>query len=355
MKILLTCIFIAPLWFSPVFADSQIKPDEEIIFFPGNAYQKNDKKSWKVTIHGWVFEPASDIKRVFTRLLQLKPKTTSEKKLYQQRSRYFLVDNERGKVITIHLNGKTFKLPPSKPNGHFSLPLILDNQDFGISAAKNTKVEFRALLNKDDHRVYNGRVQIVSASGLSVISDIDDTIKISNVLDKKELMSNTFLRPFKAAPGMAALYRKLQKQGAVFHYVSASPWQLYPPLEQFREKYHFPAGSFHLKSFRWRDRSFSNIFKSSVNYKMAVIEGIIKDSPGRQFILVGDSGEHDPEIYGVIARRYPNNIRQIWIRNIKNEKPDSKRLQQAFRKLRPTLWRLFPANKLNQNVLIKGN
>lgn len=354
MKILLTSIFIVPFWLSPVFAGSQIKPDEEIIFFPGNAYQKKDKRSWKVTIHGWVFEPVSDIKRVFTRLLQLKPKTASEKKLYRQRSRYFLVDNERGKVITIRLNGKTFKLPPSRPNGHFSLPLILSNQDFRIPAAKNTRIEFRALLSKDDHRVYSGRVQIVPARGVSVISDIDDTIKISNVLDKKELMKNTFMKPFKAAPGMVKLYQKLQKQGAVFHYVSASPWQLYPPLEQFRQKHHFPAGSFHLKSFRWRNRSFFNIFKSSVNYKMAVIEGIIKDSPGRQFILIGDSGEHDPEVYGAIARRYPNNIRQIWIRNIKKENTDSQRFRKAFRKLQPTLWRLFPANKFNQHVLINN-
>ncbi|HEX20627.1 MAG TPA: DUF2183 domain-containing protein, partial [Acidiferrobacteraceae bacterium] len=158
---------------------------------------------------------------------------------------------------------------------------MLANKDMGVSSSNKERLYFRVLLNKDDHRKYIGRVQLVSASGLSIISDIDDTIKISNVLDKKELMSNTFLRPFKAAPGMAALYRSLHRQGAVFHYVSASPWQLYPPLEQFREQHHFPEGSFHLKSFRWRDRSFFNIFKSSVNYKIVVIENIIKDSPGR--------------------------------------------------------------------------
>ena len=79
MKILMTCTLVCLFSISSVYADSAIKPDEEIVLFPSNAFQKKDKISWKVIIHGWVFEPVSDIKRVFTQLFQLKPKTVSEK------------------------------------------------------------------------------------------------------------------------------------------------------------------------------------------------------------------------------------------------------------------------------------
>ena len=64
-------------------------------------------------------------------------------------------------------------------------------------------------------------------------------------------------------PGMAEAYDRWSKAGGVtFHYVSASPWQLFAPLEGFVRSNGFPAGSFNLKSFRWKDRSFFDLFKS---------------------------------------------------------------------------------------------
>ena len=60
------------------------------------------------------------------------------------------------------------------------------------------------------------------------------TVKVSNVLNKRELLANTFLREFTPIEGMAALFRRWGRaHGAVFHYVSASPWQLQPELQAF--------------------------------------------------------------------------------------------------------------------------
>jgi phosphatidate phosphatase APP1 len=74
---------------------------------------------------------------------------------------------------------------------------------------------------------------LIGPKGLSVVSDIDDTIKISSVTVKEELMANTFFRPWRAVPGMAALYQQWGQEGAVFHYVSNSPWPLETVLEFF--------------------------------------------------------------------------------------------------------------------------
>lgn len=86
----------------------------------------------------------------------------------------------------------------------------------------------------DDGRVFKGSVQLVSPTGISVVSDIDDTIKETHVLNRHELAANTFLREFRGVPGMADLFRRWAAgDHIVFHYVSGSPWQLYPALSDF--------------------------------------------------------------------------------------------------------------------------
>jgi phosphatidate phosphatase APP1 len=158
-----------------------------------------------------------------------------------------------------------------------------------------------------------------------VISDIDDTIKISQVTDKTALLANTFLKPFQAAPEMALAYDRLAAAGAVIHYVSSSPWQLYPALKDFMAEAGFPQGS----------------VQSSRETKPPVIEALLAAYPKRGFILIGDSGEVDPEIYGAVARDHPGQIRHIYIRKVTPEAADDERYRAAFADLPVSLWTLF--------------
>jgi phosphatidate phosphatase APP1 len=90
------------------------------------------------------------------------------------------------------------------------------------------------------HR-FRGQALIVPAQGVSVISDIDDTIKRTQVRERREMLLNTFSRRFEPAPRMAAWYRELAKAPDTrFHYLSASPIQLYPPLADFIRTPTFP-------------------------------------------------------------------------------------------------------------------
>ena len=61
----------------------------------------------------------------------------------------------------------------------------------------------------------------------------------------------------------------------------------------------------------------------------------------RRFVLVGDSGERDPEVYGELARRHPRQVTRILIRDATDEPGDSTRFEAAFRNLAPGLWRVF--------------
>lgn len=87
-----------------------------------------------------------------------------------------------------------------------------------------------------------------SPSSHAVLSDIDDTIKITNIPDGKEvILENTFLNATQAVTGMSELYQKWAAQGGHVHYVSNGPWQLFPMLSDFFAKFNFPPGSAHLR------------------------------------------------------------------------------------------------------------
>jgi phosphatidate phosphatase APP1 len=157
-----------------------------------------------------------------------------------------------------------------------------------------------------------------------VISDIDDTVKISHVLEKKRLMRHTFMEEFQAVSGMAQLYQSWKDtHNASFHYVSSSPWQLYSELASFFSREGFPdAASFHLKEVRLKDRldrTLLNLFADPMTSKISKISSIMDTFPTRTFILVGDTGERDPEVYGEICRRYPNQVQRVFLRDVTSD------------------------------------
>ena len=257
------------------------------------------------------FEPETDsVKRTFlvaairrSMGLQL---SAQDKQTFDTRLRLFLVDHKRGKTIWVRVGNQAHQAGTSGPNGHFQGELRLSAADFerltGTGQIEDRWLGFQAVLGPKDNRLFAGRVLLPLRAGLSVISDIDDTIKITEVRDRRAMLANTFVRPFRPVPGMTELYRRMSAAGATFHYVSGSPWQLYEPLRDFCRAEGFPRGTFHLKLFRLTDSSVLNLLGSQEGFKTGAIEEILAALPGRRFVLVGDSGEQDPEIYGRIAR-----------------------------------------------------
>jgi len=329
---------------------SSIKKDEVVTFFPTFASFNADTNTWEARIHGWIYEPEERSwarnagLRVVCRLLKLDA-DSAQRPIFQRRARLFLVDNQRGKNISIRIGEKTYFAGTSHPNGHFEGTIPLSAADvarrLASQAGTERRIAFHAVLPAKDERDFAGVIDLIDPTGISVISDIDDTIKVTAVADRKALLANTFLYEFKAVPGMADVYRRWRSAGAHFHYVSASPWQLYQPLADFLRDNNFPEGTFHLKVFRLKDSSFLELFESPLETKHKAIVPILEAFPHRRFILVGDSGEKDPEIYGELARAYPQQILHIYIRNVTGEKPDSERFQNAFKNVDAARWQVF--------------
>jgi phosphatidate phosphatase APP1 len=134
--------------------------------------------------------------------------------------------------------------------------------------------------------------------------DIDDSIKISDVLDKLKLLKNTFVvAQGKPVPGMPQLYQALRARLAnpTFFYLSASPWQLYPFLHDFVTT-NYPFGQIILRSMSYVELSsfLVTLTIGAQEYKEDRMEKIHRWFPNKQFFCIGDSTQKDPEAYGAM-------------------------------------------------------
>lgn len=340
MTILRTAAFWACLPWAFVASANDLSRDEEVVLFPTYAAFDPASETSTFPLHAWIFEPEEDSKWRGDLLghLTLGITLTEQERVspvFRQRGRMFLVDNERGQKLVANVAGHKLQLPASEANGHIRHSVTLPTADVSRDATGDRKATFvlRYSLEvpRGDPRSFLGRIHFIAAEGWSVVSDIDDTIKISNVREKAELMRNTFLRKFKPVDGMAARYTAWSREGVAFHYVSGSPWQLYPALADFTDEAGFPQGTFHLRTLRIQDGSARDMLAAPSEFKLAEIEKLLKDFPNRKFAFVGDSGELDPEVYGEIARRFPKQLRFVAIRNITDERLENTRMKHAFR------------------------
>ena len=344
LRLLLPCLLIL----GEAGEATPIRRDETVVLFPGLA-RRVDAGSWEIRIHGWVFERERHgvALAVFRKALGIDESelTPAEKEIFTSRAGPFLVDNERRKRIFIRLCGRDYNVGPTGADGHVTarirIPASLVDPSIETFADKR-RIALHTIADDPNVPTVSGEVYLLEPTGISVISDIDDTIKVSEVADRKALLRNTFLKPFEPVDGMAAVYRLWSTETkAEFHYVTASPWQLYPALSEFIRSNRFPAGTFDMKSFRWKDRRFLNLFKSPETYKRRVIEPILNAFPQRRFVLVGDSGERDPEIYGALAREHPDQVARILIRDVTGEDSGDARYRKAFKGVPSERWQVF--------------
>jgi phosphatidate phosphatase APP1 len=156
----------------------------------------------------------------------------------------------------------------------------------------------------------------IDSRGISVISDIDDTIKHTGITgDKRQMFRNVFVRDYQdiSIEGVSDWYSKLYTQGVRFHYVSNAPWGLYPVINAYLKSANLPPGSIHLKQY---NGIINGLFEPSAEKKRITLYNIVRDFPNRKFILIGDSGEGDLEAYCDLAIQYPRQILAIYIRDV---------------------------------------
>lgn len=185
-----------------------------------------------------------------------------------------------------------------------------------------------------------GRALVPPATAkLGVISDLDDTVVQTGATDPRALLRSVFLAnartrlPF---AGVAELYRALQEgvdggQNNPLFYVSSSPWNLYDVLSEFLALREIPEGPLLLRDWGLSEREL--LPTSHGSHKLEAIRGIMELYPTLPFVLIGDSGQEDPEIYREVVARYPSRVLAIYIRNVTPDRARAARIGALAREV----------------------
>lgn len=153
-------------------------------------------------------------------------------------------------------------------------------------------------------------------AAFGVISDIDDTIVVTNATNllgmTRSIIRNAAARlPFQ---GIADLYRALHVERNPIFYVSSSPWNLYELLHDFMEINGIPHGPMFLQD--WGIDEKTLLLASHTDHKLEQIQTLVDYYPDLKFILIGDSGQHDPEIYLSVIQAHRGRILAAFIRDV---------------------------------------
>ncbi|KAF9482532.1 hypothetical protein BDN70DRAFT_929916 [Pholiota conissans] len=157
----------------------------------------------------------------------------------------------------------------------------------------------------------------ITHSPIRVISDVDDTVKLSGILlGARAVFHNVFVKDLKdnIIPGMGEWYTHLWEKGVRFHYVSNGPFEYLPVLNEFFELSKLPVGSIKLKSYTGRSL-FSGLLSAPAARKRAGVVDILDSFPDSRFFLIGDTGEQDLELYADLARERPDRILAVFVRD----------------------------------------
>jgi phosphatidate phosphatase APP1 len=169
-----------------------------------------------------------------------------------------------------------------------------------------------------------------------VISDIDDTIMETGVANKAVMLWRLLAQGARsrvAFPGVAAFYRALHRgaSGAERNpllYVSRGPWSLYEVLDEFFHLHGIPVGPI-LFLREWGLRWRHPFPRRARGHKLALIRHMLELYRDRPFMLIGDSGQRDPEIYTQVVREHPGRVLAIYIRNVSRQ-PERLRAIEAL-------------------------
>jgi phosphatidate phosphatase APP1 len=225
--------------------------------------------------------------------------------------------------VTVEYAGKKTVMK-TDDEGFFGGWIDLDSSIDGDEEWRGYSVELVSAGKPDLENVKgSGDVLVAPTTArFAVISDLDDTViqsRVSNFLQaaRTVMLGNARTRlPF---PGVAAFYRALRngnggdEKNPIF-YVSSSPWNIYDVIAEFMDLQKVPKGPIILRDWDigWSALSSERHF----DHKGVAIRNIMTLYPNLQFILIGDTSQHDPEIYSQIVREFPNRVAAIYIRDV---------------------------------------
>ncbi|WP_231495899.1 App1 family protein [Cellulomonas sp. HZM] len=151
-----------------------------------------------------------------------------------------------------------------------------------------------------------------------IVSDIDDTVVVTRLPRPLVAAWNVLVRHGAArepVPGMAELYRELLADApdSPVVYLSTGAWNAAPAMSRFLRRGGYPRGAMLMTD--WGPTN-TGWFRSGARHKAAQLRRLVHELPHVRWVLVGDDGQHDPEIYAGAAQRYPDRVHAILLRQL---------------------------------------
>ncbi len=287
-----------------------VKKDEQVDFYPTYFYRRPDGR-WAMPVMAWAHEtqPSSELAQGVAKIanvVALFPEAGAAATHLQQRLNPFLVRGRSGIKIPIKLEAQDLRLGASDADGYVREDLVLPSDPPATSTT--AWVPFQTQECRKDSRVFRGEALAIPEQGISVIADLD-------ALALRESPATSAMDS-----AWASAFGRWKARGAVFHYVSSSPWQWFGLLSQRLRSEGLPQGVLQLKSLPLNSFASSPetllanvaaLVAPSSAFKASAMEAILQRFPNRRFILVGDAKQGDIDLFSPLAAKYPRQIERI--------------------------------------------
>lgn len=304
---------------------------------------------WNVRFHGNVYKQpntsVSDLNNLANKFL-IGTDITSLPESEQEEARnvtaeIFVVQQGNVNVSTIHLepssgqggsgqNGgggsstttggtQDITLPyPTTDEGDFDVFLPITSN--GLTAGNETQAIQRLNTYVDGATLGNATAYLVPTEGLTIVSDIDDILRVTKIYEPSQGILNSFAKPYAPWENMPDIYANWSASlpNMHFHYLTTTPEQITRNYMQYIYA-NYPGGSFDT-----RPLNFSDV-EATLSIRKALLVKIFETFPQRKFILIADTSNSDVmKDYPQMATDYPNQVQCIFLRNTTATDPGDK-------------------------------
>ena len=219
-------------------------------------------------------------------------------------------------VSTIHLESTTtggiqdVTLPyETTDEGDFDVFVPIDST--GLMGGNETEEIQTLNTYVEGATLGNATAYLVPQTGLTVISDIDDILRVTKIYEPETGLLNSFARPFRPWLNMPEVYANWSQSlpNMHFHYLTTTPEQI------TRNYMAYIYATYPLGSFDTRPLNFSDI-SATLQIRKYLLERIFQTFPDRKFILVADTSNSDVmKDYPAMVTEYPGQVQCIFLRN----------------------------------------
>ncbi|KAH8601532.1 hypothetical protein B0O99DRAFT_648248 [Bisporella sp. PMI_857] len=329
-----------------------ISANDTVWLFDNTAYRNPKTGKWEAEFVAAVFDQDTGLE-VSTVVADLAEKLgigrgDAQEEIIRQRLMLFMQSILPGRKVKVTF-GQKDELALG-PGGRYGIssdikPLRADFKDGDI-------VPSVAKVPQGANGVLHMNTAFAEPEGWAVISDVDDTIKVTQTSSPIGIIQSTFVAQATPVAGMPELYTFIQRlisNSAPWFYLSASPYNLYPFLADFRQRY-YPQGTLILRDASWMNLAglLSNLTLGTQEYKVERMTKVNSWLPKRKMILIGDSTQSDPEAYGEIYNKNKKWVKLILIRRVDDiaavgieEKNEPQRFEKAFKHIPKNVWHVF--------------